>query len=92
MLERGHFDVIVTDSKMPGKVNGADLYQWIREHRPELRRKVVFTLSNATETSLSDYLADQDVPALVKPFDCSELVQTIRTVHSRGIRAIAAAR
>jgi len=26
MLERGRFDVVVTDSKMPGKVNGQDVY------------------------------------------------------------------
>jgi two-component system NtrC family sensor kinase len=91
-LEHGYFDVVVTDSKMPGKVNGADLYRWIREHRPDLRRKVVFTLSNAAETTLADYLANEDVPALVKPFDCSDLVQTIRTVHSRGTRAIAVGR
>lgn len=92
MLEHGRFDVVVTDSKMPGKVSGAEVYRWIKEHRPDLRRRVIFTLSNAAEETLSEYLASEDVPALIKPFDCADLVQTIRSVHSRGTRAIAAAR
>jgi PAS domain S-box-containing protein len=92
MLEHGRFDVVVTDSKMPGKVSGAEVYRWIKEHRADLRRRVIFTLSNAAEETLSEYLAGEDVPALIKPFDCAELVHTIRSVHSRGTRAIAAAR
>jgi PAS domain S-box-containing protein len=92
MLEHGRFDVVVTDSKMPGRVSGADVYRWILDHRPDLRRRVIITLSNAAETELNEYLTAHDVPALVKPFDCSDLIRTIRTVNSRATRAIAATR
>jgi len=92
MLERGRFDVVVTDSKMPGKISGAAVYRWILEHRPDLRKRVIFTLSNADESELAQYLSDNDVPALLKPFDCSDLIRTIRSVNSRETRAIAAAR
>jgi PAS domain S-box-containing protein len=93
MLQHGgRFDVVVTDSKMPGSVSGADVCRWIAEKRPDLRKRVIVTLSNAAETELTEFLTAEDIPALIKPFDCSELIRTIRSVHSRANRAIAVGR
>jgi two-component system, NtrC family, sensor kinase len=90
LLELGHFDVVVTDSKMPGRVSGPEVYDWIREYRPELARRVIFTLSNAAESNLTQMLSARGVPALVKPFDCSELIRLISDVSKRPTRAAAA--
>jgi PAS domain S-box-containing protein len=92
MLKHGRFDVVVTDSKMPGTISGSEVCRWIQQNRPDLHRRTIVTLSNAAETDLTEYLASQNIPALVKPFDCADLIQTIRSVHLRTARAIAAGR
>ena len=62
-------DLIVTDMKMPGLVSGIALYEWVRNNRPELARKVVFTMSDAATDSTSAALREAGVLCVQKPFE-----------------------
>jgi PAS domain S-box-containing protein len=77
-LERGKFDVVVTDVKMPGDVSGADLYRWIARHRPQLAGRVVFTMSNANANEIRSLLDASGCPAVQKPFQVEELLAAVR--------------
>ena len=40
-LTGASFGGVISDIRMPGAVNGAEVHEWIRVHRPELREKVI---------------------------------------------------
>ena len=41
-LASGSFLGIVSDMRTPGGISGADVHDWIRQHRPELASRLVF--------------------------------------------------
>jgi hypothetical protein len=45
------------------------LYEWVRTNRPELARKVVFTMSDAATDSTSAALREAGVLCVQKPFE-----------------------
>ena len=66
-------DVLLTDVRMPGCIDGFELAEVAKRRRPELR--VIVT---------SGYIARGDVPSgtnfLPKPFSASDLVKRVRQV------------
>ena len=65
------FDVVLSDVRMPGRVNGAALAGWIREHHPGLR---VGLMSGYNDV----YSAELGVPMIRKPFDTPALAQFLQ--------------
>ncbi len=65
------FDLVVTDSRLPG-ISGREFVQRLRERDPTL------PIVHLTGNSLSSVGFPDDVPTLLKPFDWSKLVPTIR--------------
>ena len=75
-------DLLVTDMKMPGRVTGFALYEWVQSNRPDLARKVVFTMSDAASDTTSALLRDAGVTCVQKPFE----VETFWGVIQRTLR------
>jgi two-component system NtrC family sensor kinase len=69
LLSSETVDLIVTDMKMPGLVSGIALYEWVRNNRPELARKIVFTMSDAATDSTSATLREAGIMCVQKPFE-----------------------
>ena len=42
LLATNDFRGVVSDFRTPGGINGADLHDWVRRHRPELASRIVF--------------------------------------------------
>src|SRR5277367_3210986 len=42
LLASGDFRGVISDFRTPGGINGADLHDWCRRHRPELASRIVF--------------------------------------------------
>jgi CheY-like chemotaxis protein len=42
LLESGDFLGVVSDMRTPGGVNGADVYAWVAQYRPQLAERIVF--------------------------------------------------
>ncbi len=75
-LERGQWDVLVTDLMMPN-VNGWELVRWLREH-PEQRPSSVIVVSASDREALRD-LDPHIVNAIFfKPFDVLQLGAYVR--------------
>lgn len=68
-LQREPVDLVVTDMKMPGEVTGRALYQWIREYRPALAQRVVFTMSDANDQESRELFESSGCPHIQKPFE-----------------------
>lgn len=67
-LSRGKpFDLLLSDIKIPGPMDGFDLAQWVRAQHPQVR----IGMMSGYGPSVED---DFDVPVLAKPFTADELV------------------
>ena len=64
-----HFDLVVTDSRMPG-LEGPDLVAWLRIMNPSLPILHITGKSAADPTDMPS-----DVPTLFKPFNICDLVK-----------------
>jgi len=69
VLENAAVDLVVTDMKMPGEITGRALYEWVREHRPALEHRVVFTMSDSNDQESRDLFESSGCPHIQKPFE-----------------------
>lgn len=67
--QAGHsdFDLIVSDLRMPG-MWGTELYQKLKESKPELANRMVFATSEKLTDDLAQFFKDSGRPYLRKPF------------------------
>src|ERR1043166_1844776 len=52
-LSNGRFGGVISDIRMPGSVNGAEVHEWIRLHRPELQQRVILIDRKSTRLNSS---------------------------------------
>jgi len=77
-LKHGHFDAIFLDSKVPGRLGGIDVCQWIQQQRPDLISRIVLVVSNMSDPGVITLINHAHVACLVKPFELSDLLAVIR--------------
>ena len=82
-LERGHFDVILTDLMMPGE-NGIDLLRASKEFRPDV--EVILMTGFATADTAVEAMRNGAFHYLVKPLKMEEVLNLAR----EGLHAAAA--
>lgn len=75
MLEREHFDLVLSDVQMPG-MNGVDLFERVRAIRPGL--PVVLMTAFAAEDLVRRAQEHGVYTVLAKPFDVDDAVATLR--------------
>ena len=76
-LSSEDFQAVLVDSSMPGALSGTDVYKWIAEHRPELRRRLVLAFSSITDSALRKFVDENAIPFINKPFEVSDLIAVI---------------
>lgn len=67
-------DVVFSDVRMPGSMDGVGLARWIRDHHPE----VPVLLTSGYSTSLSGEL--KEVKLIEKPYSQSQVLNRIRAL------------
>ena len=70
------FDVIITDLRMPD-VSGREFYDALRQNRPELVKRIVFSTGDTVRGDTLEFLEAQGRPCLQKPFSLVELRQVL---------------
>jgi PAS domain S-box-containing protein len=78
-LSQRSVDAVVTDLTMPGEISAEELYRWIRQHRPELAGRVIFTVSNARGRE-SDAVKNSGCPVVQKPFAIEDFWAAVQRV------------
>ena len=74
-LAAQHYDIVISDVKMPG-MDGFELLQWLRSHRPQTR--VLIMTAFGSPTDRSEALGAGAVAYLEKPFDLRALKEELR--------------
>ena len=83
MIQSNHsaLDLVFSDIRMPGEMDGFGLSKWIRENRPEL--PVILTSGDKKKSDAAHELRAQE-PFLAKPYDMQIVVAHIRsTIEAR---------
>jgi hypothetical protein len=70
--------MVILDGTLPGNGNLADLYRWISENRSGLEKHLLLTFSSAAEPALRNFLQENNVPSLLKPFEVGDLITHAR--------------
>ncbi len=75
---RAHdYDAVICDLKMP-HLRGDDFYLQAREVRPALADRFIFITGYATDPGVRNFLIEQEVKFLVKPFPIPGLISCLR--------------
>jgi signal transduction histidine kinase/CheY-like chemotaxis protein len=75
-IERRDVDIVITDLRMPG-FDGADLFAWVREHRPALAERVVFLTGDTLGPGANRFLETCGRPYAEKPFSPDSIARLI---------------
>ena len=77
------FDVIFLDVGIPD-LPGIKVFEYIKNHHPELIGKVVFVTAGVFDQETQNLLNETQNVKLEKPFDLDDLVEQISRVTSLG--------
>jgi len=72
-------DVLLSDLMLPGRLSGAEVVQYARQHYPEL----ALLLTSGQDLRPTDNPALPDVELLRKPFTRAQLAQALRKAQKR---------
>ena len=79
-LEAHEVDLIISDVRMPGAVDGVQLYEWVRTNRPKLVRRFVFVSGDLVGLNLGAFFQQTPVLRVEKPFGFAEYADVVRQV------------
>jgi signal transduction histidine kinase/ActR/RegA family two-component response regulator len=89
IMLREHVDLVVSDLRMPGEIDGYGLLQWMERERPELSETALLATGDVSGTA-SVALPLPPHRILSKPFEGAEFVRRVRA--ALGVLPAAAAR
>ena len=82
-LEQNTFAGVISDIRMPGKVNGSEVHEWIRAHRPELRERVILMSGDTANSKTQALLANSGIPFIEKPFRLEQLISMVESTFGK---------
>ena len=71
MIGKKHYDVIISDWKMPG-LNGMQIYEDLFARNPVTARQMLFMTGDVIKSTFQDFLVKHDLTCLPKPFSVWE--------------------
>lgn len=82
-LAKGMYAGVITDIRMPGKINGADVHHWIKENRPELSERIILISGDTANSETQALLAESATPCIEKPFRVQQLISIVETTFGK---------
>jgi len=82
-LENGSFGGVISDIRMPGAVNGAEVHAWIQRHRPELRSRIILISGDTANSETQALLATSGTPCIEKPFRVQQLLSIVERTFGK---------
>ena len=82
-LTTGSFGGVISDIRMPGPINGAEVHEWIRNHRPELQHRVILMSGDTANSKTQALLANSGIPCIEKPFRVEKLISVVESTFGK---------
>ena len=84
LLKTGKYGGVISDIRMPGSVNGAEVHAWIQKHRPELATVRICLVSGDTANSETQSLLERSgTPCIEKPFRVQHLIAVVEKTFGK---------
>jgi DNA-binding NtrC family response regulator len=82
-LANGSYAGVISDIRMPGAINGADVHAWIQTNRPELSGKIILISGDTANSETQSLLASSATPCIEKPFRVQQLISTVENTFGK---------
>ena len=83
LLEAENYLGVISDVRMPGGVNGADVHHWICSHRPEMRSRIIFITGDTANEETFSMLKSSGAPCVEKPFRVRHLTLIVEKTFGK---------
>jgi CheY-like chemotaxis protein len=77
LLEGHSYDLILSDTQMPG-LNGIEFYRELERRHPALAGRMVFITGDLLNAEKRRFLESTGAPCLAKPFDLADVQRVVR--------------
>jgi DNA-binding response OmpR family regulator len=78
------FDAVILNGRMPGGWSPQDAHRWIGAACHGLEKRLMFTFSSIAEGDVRNYLQENGIPSLVKPFEVADLIAQARRLLQKS--------
>ena len=82
-LSNGRYSGVISDIRMPGAVNGAEVHEWIQNNRPELKARVILISGDTANSETQAFLARSGTPCIEKPFRVQQLMAAVEKTFGK---------
>lgn len=82
-LADGRYAGVISDIRMPGAVNGAEVHAWIQKNRPELGSKIILISGDTANSETQELLARSGTPCIEKPFRVQQLISIVEKTFGK---------
>ena len=83
MLNGGKFSGVISDIRMPGAINGAEVHAWIQKNRPELCARIILISGDTANSDTQAFLARSGTPCIEKPFRVQQLMTIVEKTFGK---------
>jgi DNA-binding NtrC family response regulator len=83
MLSGGKYSGVISDIRMPGTVNGAEVHAWIQKNRPELCARIILISGDTANSETQAFLAQSRAPCIEKPFRVQQLMTIVEKTFGK---------
>jgi CheY-like chemotaxis protein len=77
VLASSDFRGVISDFRTPGEINGADVQDWLRRHRPDLAGRIIFITGDTASDETLQLLAQAGTLCVEKPFRVHQLMAAV---------------
>jgi DNA-binding NtrC family response regulator len=82
-LKNGSFGGVISDVRMPGEVNGAEIHAWIQANRPALRTRIILISGDTANSETQALMANSGTPCIEKPFRVQQLISVVEKTFGK---------
>ncbi len=83
LLKTGTYGGVISDIRMPGSVNGAEVHAWIQKHRPELATRIILISGDTANSETQSLLERSGTPCIEKPFRVQHLIAVVEKTFGK---------
>jgi CheY-like chemotaxis protein len=76
-LSAGDYLGIISDIRMPGRVNGAEVHDWVQQNRPELSARLILISGDTANSETQALLDNSGTPCIEKPFRVRQFLSIV---------------
>ena len=81
--EPDRYSAVLCDLRMP-HLSGAELHRELREKRPDLVNRLIFSTGDVASSEAATFLASSGRPVIEKPFELSRLQELLDHIVNRA--------